>query len=78
MLKSLLWPKRFKKSASSTLNHRGYVSGIPTTGSSGAIMGDSDQDYYYGGGSSYYYQTFYDDDHTQVRSALKKEVEFTR
>ena len=68
MLKSLLWPKKFKKSASSTLSHSGYVSGIPTTGSSGAIMAESEQDYYYGGGgSSYYYQTFYDEDHTQVR-----------
>ena len=73
MLKSLLWPKRFKKSASSTLSHRGYVSGIPTTASSGAIMvGDSDQDYYYGGGSGYYYQTFNDEDQTQVGSALSK------
>ena len=68
LLKSLLWPKKFKKSASSTLSHSGYVSGIPTTGSSGAIMAESEQDYYYGGGgSSYYYQTFYDEDHTQVR-----------
>ena len=66
MLKSLLWPKKFKKSASSTLNPRGYVSGIPTTGSSGAIMADSDQDYYYGGESNYYYQTFYDEEQTQV------------
>ena len=68
LLKNLLWPKKFKNSASSTLSPSGYVSGIPTTGSSGAIMAESEQDYYYGGGgSSYYYQTFYDEDHTQVR-----------
>ena len=68
MLKSLLWPKRTKKStSSSTLNHREYVSGIPTAGSSGAILGVGDQEYYYSGGeSSYYYQTFYDEDRTQV------------